>query len=146
MEQILPIMRSCAVTQQSTSAQIRAYHESHSYLLDPHSAVAAAGLNEVKLRTNEAKQSENEKNESEWNQVGDTYCCLCTATPAKFPQTVLAAIGVDDDAQGTNRARLFDRYQDLRERQQYDVLWPRDAMGQWEETLRGKVREISARK
>lgn len=130
MDQIQPIMTSCVVDQKETVSVIRTYYETHSYLLDPHTAVAGAGLNQ-KLNSNP--------------DPSDRFCCLCTATPAKFPLTVLSAIGLDDDAEGTNRAKLFDRYLDLKLLRNYDIFWPRDAMDTWETALREKIGEISAK-
>lgn len=131
MELIRPVMSSHVVNQVDTVSTIRAYHAQHVYLLDPHSAVAAAGWEEVK--------------KSSLSEV-TVACCLCTATPAKFPQTVLTAIGLEDDVEGRNRAKLFGgRFEELRTCAQYDLFWPRDQMESWEAALREKVKQISHR-
>jgi threonine synthase len=131
MDQIGRIMTSCVVNQNETISTIREYYQKHNYLLDPHSAVAAAALNEVLLK----RASETART---------IHCCLSTATPAKFPETVLNAIGIGDDKDGKNRA-LFNRFQDLKEKKQFDIFWSRDAMEKWEDLLRAKVLEISSR-
>jgi len=55
---------------------IRAYHERHGYLLDPHTAVGVAVAEEKGLS-------------------GDPVICLATAHPAKFPDAIRQATGKD---------------------------------------------------
>ncbi|HPC19489.1 MAG: threonine synthase [Kiritimatiellae bacterium] len=59
-----------------TLETIRRYHETHNYLLDPHTA---AGIYVAE----------------QYNELDDPMICLATAHPAKFPEAIATATGQD---------------------------------------------------
>ena len=57
---------------------IKQIHEEENYLLDPHSAVSVVAADKLKAKL-----------------TGKKIICLATAHPAKFPNTIMKALGVD---------------------------------------------------
>jgi threonine synthase len=74
------LMSSVAVTREQTLQGMRDVHQQFGYVLDPHTAVGYYAAKE-RVRKSEA------------NSVGDTVV-VGTAHPAKFPEAVVEATGV----------------------------------------------------
>ncbi len=73
--EIDPLIQARAVHTAETLATIRDYWQTHGYLLDPHTAVGVAAGRAL--------------------GTGAPLVCLATAHPAKFPESVEAALGED---------------------------------------------------
>ncbi len=75
-DQIKRDFSAAAITEEQVEETIRSFNKDHGYLLDPHTAVGVcAGL--------------------ELQQRNIPMICLATAHPAKFPDTVRKATGID---------------------------------------------------
>ena len=70
-----PIFKACKGTTEETLNMIRKYYKNHNYVLDPHSALGVLAAEKVKSNT--------------------PTICLATAHPAKFPNTINDAIGMN---------------------------------------------------
>ena len=71
-----PAFVAGSATRDDTLATIRKYHETHGYLLDPHTAAGVAVAERLGIG-------------------GDPVICLATAHPAKFPDAARLATGQD---------------------------------------------------
>jgi threonine synthase len=129
-------MESWTVSQQNVNNTILYYYNNFNYLLDPHSAIAGYICEEKKK---ENSQSEN-------GNKNIINCCLCTACPSKFPQTVLQSLNIIDDInnENSNRKKYFNRFQDLNEKEKFELYWMKEE--NWENLLREKVIHITSKR